>query len=206
VTFKWGSSGFCGSILANNATKGQAISDKNPKRAGTGMGQIVLRFAFLFAVIASSLVVPSAALAESRGPVTNLPMPRFVSMKAVEGNVRRGPSLTHRVDWVFKREDMPLMIVAEYGHWRRVEDWEGEGGWMHYSLLSGVRTVVVSRNLVGLQDKPGQDAGVNAYVEAGVVARLGACKTHWCRIIASGYKGWVPKSAIWGVWDDELRE
>lgn len=25
------------------------------------------------------------------GPVTNLPLPRFVSMKAAEGNVRRGP-------------------------------------------------------------------------------------------------------------------
>ena len=49
-----------------------------------------------------------AAAQETRGPVTNLPLPRFVSLKANEGNVRRGPSLSHRIDWVFKRRDMPL--------------------------------------------------------------------------------------------------
>ena len=49
-------------------------------------------------------------------------MPRYVSMKANEGNVRRGPSLSHRIDWVFQRRNMPLQVIAEYGHWRRVID------------------------------------------------------------------------------------
>ena len=54
------------------------------------------------------------------------------------------PGLTHRVDWVFTRAGMPLKITAEYENWRRVEDFEGAGGWVHYSLLSGVRTVMVT--------------------------------------------------------------
>ena len=66
------------------------------------------------------------------GPETNLPMPRYVSLKASEANVRRGPSLTHRIDWVFKRRDMPLQVVAEYGHWRRVIDRDGQGGSDHH--------------------------------------------------------------------------
>ena len=53
-------------------------------------------------------LVATTASASERGAVTNLPLPRFVSLKASEGNVRRGPSLTHRIDWVFKRRDMPL--------------------------------------------------------------------------------------------------
>ncbi|MEM1352796.1 MAG: SH3 domain-containing protein, partial [Pseudomonadota bacterium] len=72
----------------------------------------------------------------ARGPVTNLPLPRYVSMKATEANIRRGPSLTHRIDWVFKLRDMPLRVTAEHGHWRRVEDPDGQGGWIHYSLIS----------------------------------------------------------------------
>ena len=32
------------------------------------------------------------------GAETGLPLPRFVSMKTSEANIRRGPSLTHRVD------------------------------------------------------------------------------------------------------------
>ena len=62
----------------------------------------------------------AAATETLRGPVTNLPLPRFVSLKAAEGNVRRGPSLEHRIDWVFRHRDMPLRITGEYGHWRRV--------------------------------------------------------------------------------------
>ncbi|MDU8946509.1 SH3 domain-containing protein [Ovoidimarina sediminis] len=143
---------------------------------------------------------------ESRGSVTNLPIPRFVSLKAPEGNVRRGPSLSHRIDWVFKRRAMPLMVTDEYGHWRRVQDAEGAGGWMHYSLLSGARTVIVTEDLVPLLIKPEQGSTVNAYAEAGVVARLGACSESWCRISADGHRGWVEKSNLWGVKPDEIRD
>ena len=62
-----------------------------------------------------ALLMTSASAGEQTGPVTNLPLPRFVSLKAAEGNVRRGPSLTHRIDWVYKRRNMPLRITAEHG-------------------------------------------------------------------------------------------
>lgn len=142
--------------------------------------------------------------AQERGPVTNLPIPRFVSLKASEANVRRGPSLTHRIDWVFTRRDMPLRITAEFGHWRRVEDRDGLGGWVHYSLLSGVRTVIVQDDMTDLLMKPVPNAQVNARAQAGVVARLLECVPDWCRISASGQSGWVQKSALWGVETDEL--
>ncbi|MGL4278966.1 MAG: SH3 domain-containing protein, partial [Albidovulum sp.] len=61
-------------------------------------------------------------VAEVRGAVTNLPLPRYVSLKAAEANARRGPSLDHRIDWVFRHRDMPLKVTAEFENWRRVED------------------------------------------------------------------------------------
>lgn len=153
-------------------------------------------------------VVPFAAWAEerARGPVTNLPLPRFVSAKAQEVNVRRGPSLTHRIDWVFKRRDLPLEITAEFGNWRRVRDKEGAGGWVHYSLLSGVRTVVVEKDLLPLRMKPDAGSEVNAYAEAGVIARLGECGPAMCRISADGFRGWADKAGLWGVAADEIRD
>ncbi len=148
----------------------------------------------------------SEAVAEERGKVTNLPIPRFVSLKAEEGNVRRGPSLSHRIDWVFKRRNMPLRVTGEHGHWRRVQDRDGLGGWVHYSLLSGTRHVIVENDLTPLRVKPGRDAPVNAYAEAGVVARLGTCDLDWCKIAANGKRGWVRKAALWGVAPEEIRE
>ncbi|SDE35689.1 SH3 domain-containing protein [Limimaricola pyoseonensis] len=142
----------------------------------------------------------------ARGPETNLPLPRFVSLSSDRGNVRRGPSLSHRIDWVFLRRDMPLQVTAEYGHWRRVTDREGVGGWMHYAMLSGVRTVIVDADPLPVRARPQDEATVVAEFEAGVVARLGECEPEWCRVSAGGYKGWAPKTALWGVAPDEIRD
>ena len=53
--------------------------------------------------LALALAAGSGVAAQERGAVTNLPIPRYVSLKASKGNVRRGPSLRHRSDWVFTR-------------------------------------------------------------------------------------------------------
>jgi SH3-like domain-containing protein len=140
----------------------------------------------------------------SKGAVTNLPIPRFVSLKGNEGNARRGPGLTHRIDWVFTREDMPLKITAEYEHWRRVEDVDGAGGWVHYSLLSGVRTVLVIQDMAEAFSAPDPQSEVLYQSEMGVIGKLLECAPSWCRISVEGEKGWVHKSSIWGVFPDEI--
>ena len=140
------------------------------------------------------------------GPVTNLPIPRFVSLKASKGNVRRGPSLTHRIDWILKLRNMPLQVVAEHGHWRKVVDFEGAGGWIHYSLLSGARTILVQEDSVDILNHPVPNTLINAKLERNVLAWLTACEIQWCEISAGGYKGWAPKTALWGVSDDEVFE
>lgn len=162
---------------------------------------------FLFGATALLLAVnPFVVFAEERGPVTNLPLPRFVSMKAKEGNVRRGPGLTHRIDWVFKHVNTPMLITAEYGHWRRVQDKDGQGGWIHYALLSGVRTVIVNTPNLTLRIKPNTEAAPAAYAEEGAIAHLEECQPKWCLIEAGGHEGWALKTDLWGVWEQEVLE
>jgi SH3-like domain-containing protein len=156
--------------------------------------------------ICAVLILGGSALARDIGPVTDLPLPRFVSLKASKGNVRRGPSLTHRIDWVFQRRHMPLRIIAEHGHWRRVEDREGLGGWIHYSLLSGKRTVIIQQAELMLRTRPDAGASVTVELEAGVIARLGKCGPEWCKLDSGGFRGWAPKARLWGVEIAEIRE
>lgn len=148
-----------------------------------------------------------AAQAEApKGPETGLPLPRYVSIKSAEANVRRGPSLSHRIDWVYKRRDLPVQVVAEHGHWRRVVDIEGAGGWIHYALLSGVRTVIITEDKLPAYAQKDTASEPRAYFEKGVVARLGDCDLTWCHIRKDGHRGWVDKAALWGVEFDEVRE
>lgn len=144
--------------------------------------------------------------AQDKGPVTKLPLPRFVSLKAAEANVRRGPSLSHRIDWVYKRRDMPLEVTAEHGHWRRVRDRDGAGGWVHYALLSGNRTVIIEQDMLRIYQRANPDSVVNARLEMGVIAGLEECSEEWCWVTAGGFKGWAPKAALWGVRPDEIRD
>ena len=151
---------------------------------------------------------PSDSLAPPRDPnigaVTSLPIPRFVSLKGSQGNARRGPGLTHMIDWVFTRAGMPLKITAEYEHWRRVEDIDGAGGWIHYSLLSGVRTVLVTQDMAQAFASPDITATVVYQSELGVVGKLLQCIPDWCRISVEGQKGWVQQTALWGVTKGEI--
>lgn len=158
-------------------------------------------FAILFGVFCTAVLAQT-----NRGPVTNLPLPRYVSLKASEGNMRRGPSLSHRIDWIMQRRSVPLQVVAEHGHWRKVVDIEGAGGWMHYALLSGSRTVIILDPMLELYQGPNTDAPVRARLEAGVIARLGTCNVDWCKLTAEGYKGWARKTALWGVSASEIRD
>ncbi len=180
------------------------VSQKNGRFDVRGKAWVFgLLGALLWASLASFAAGDDAI---ERGSETNLPIPRFVSMKASEGNLRRGPSLGHRIDWVLKRSNMPLEITAEFGHWRRVRDRDGAGGWMHYALLSGVRTVMIEEDMLALRVKPDEEATIRARAELGVVAILGDCTLDWCQIAADSQKGWVPKSALWGVSAEEIRE
>lgn len=142
----------------------------------------------------------------SKGAVTNLPIPRYVSLKGNEGNARRGPSLTHRIDWVFTSPGMPLRVTAEHENWRRVEDAEGMGGWVHYALLSGVRSVLIATGMAEFRMKPDPQAAVAYQAERGVVGRLMECQPDWCRVNVQGEKGWITKDALWGVDPGEVLE
>lgn len=159
---------------------------------------------------ADSTEIPADASAlaaqQNVGPVTNLKLPRFVSLKGSNGNARRGPSLSHRVDWVFKHAGMPLRVTAEFGNWRRIEDRDGAGGWVHYILLSGVRTVVFNDDNTTVHARPDANAPAVATARAGAIAKLEKCTVDWCEVTAERVDGWVPKTAVWGVDPDETRD
>ncbi len=135
-----------------------------------------------------------------RGPVTNLPLPRFVSIRAEHANARRGPGLDYRIDWEFVRRGLPVEVTAEYGQWRRVRDADGLGGWVHQSLLSGVRMgIVEGSEPVVVRERPEDDAAVRARAEPGALVGVDACEGVWCRINSGGFEGWLPRAALWGV-------
>lgn len=139
---------------------------------------------------------------------TGLPLPRFVSLKSERVNVRRGPSSEHGVVWVFTQKSLPVEIIAEFDHWRRIRDSEGAEGWVYHSLLTGRRTVIAapwsSDTTMRLHASASASAKLIARIGSGALGDLMSCDGKWCLATFSGYEGYVSQETLFGVYPGEV--
>jgi SH3-like domain-containing protein len=146
--------------------------------------------------------VPATAAAADEE--TSLKVPRFVSLHADKVNLRTGPGQRYPIEWVLTKKDMPVEVIAQFEHWRRIRDWDGTVGWVQEHMVAGRRYVVVGKGGDRpLHQQPDAGSAVIARAEPGVVARLLECRGAWCRVEADNISGWLRRTDIWGVYPDE---
>jgi SH3-like domain-containing protein len=142
--------------------------------------------------------------AESSG----LPLPRFVSLRSDEVNLRTGPGVRYPVDWIYTRRDLPVEVIAEFETWRKIRDWQGTEGWVHQSLLSTRRMIVVTGSQRRLRAEPDDKAVNIALVDVNVIGRLLGCPhdKSFCRVEIDSFQGWLKRDEFWGVYQSEYIE
>ena len=153
---------------------------------------VLINLFFIFNVL-------SASSGSKISKKTGLPLPRFVSLKGNKVNLRRGPSLNHKIDWVYKRKHLPVMILSEFGHWRKVTDFEDYTGWIYKDLLSGSRYIIVNREQTLLRNKASFNSLGKAILKREVIGKLIDCEGLWCFIRVKNLRGYVLAEHIWGV-------
>ena len=135
---------------------------------------------------------------------TGLPLPRFVSLKADKVNLRYGPGDRYPIQWILVYQNMPVEIIDEFKNWRKIREWQGSIGWVHKSLLSGQRWVIIKEGLQTLRRSDKLDAPKLAKIQTKVIGRLKKCTYDWCKIDFPGQTGWMQHSQIWGVYSGEI--
>jgi SH3-like domain-containing protein len=179
-----------------------------------------MRFLISLFVLGSLILMPQSGQAAqdvTAGPVTGLPVPRYVSLKTERVNLREGPSKDHRTTWVFQRAGLPVEILAEFETWRRIRDAEGTEGWVLHSLLSGRRTALVTPwskeagSTIALREKADESAQLSASLQNGVIVSLRQCTGLWCRVTvarpnARDLSGFMRQDRLWGVYPNERLE
>jgi len=169
----------------------------------TGVIPISL-FIFLFCI--SCLMPHAPCLSADEVSEESHQLPRFVTIRAKEINLRTGPGERYPIDWVIKAKGWPLEITAEFDNWRRVRDYQGTSGWVHRVMLSKKRSMVNTQDNIILRRAPGADAQPRAHVAAGVHGELKKCEKSWCEVNFDGGKGWLPASALWGTDVGDMKE
>jgi SH3-like domain-containing protein len=151
-------------------------------------------------VTAAAVVKPE--LPADVGPVTHLPLPRYVGLKSDEVNMRSGPGKRYPVLWTYKRRDLPMRVEREFDVWRLVEDMDGIKGWVQQNTLTGKRNFVVTGTEPRtLRAEADANSDAVAVLKPGVVGRVRSCDAGaaWCQVQVAGYQGWLERDSFWGT-------
>ena len=164
------------------------------------------------------LTLPGLVNASDTGTVTGLPLPRFVSFKFSETNLRKGPNTSYPITWVYKQKGYPMELIEEFENWRKIRDVEGNEGWVHENLISGNRSVIINNNQYlrsnGMYSElnrelvlfryPDEDSYPMLRAELGVIAKVKKCDEVWCKIKIEDVTAWARKENLWGVYSEEI--
>ena len=130
----------------------------------------------------------------------NRETPYWATLRFDEVNMRVGPSQEYRIEWVYKREGLPVKVLRVREGWRLVEDHEGTQGWVAASQLSPrLGALVQGDDLADLRAEPSATAALNWRAEPGVVGELMRCRDDYCEIDVAGRSGWILQERLWGV-------
>ena len=134
---------------------------------------------------------------------SGLPVPRYVTLKFDEANLRAGPGREYPVLWQYRKAGLPLLVDAEFGIWRKVIDHDGTVGWMHGSVLSLRRMALVQNHMAKIHTNPDESSNVIALAERLALMELQSCPKAWCRVANNDVRGWIKRQAVWGLLETE---
>jgi SH3-like domain-containing protein len=162
------------------------------KRGGEGT-RIDMRKAWML-LIPLGLSVTAAEAQRER------PTPYWASISATKAMMRTGPGQNYPATWLYVRADLPIKVVETYPNWRKVQDPNGETGWMLQRLLSDQRTAIVT----GTEPRPLHEsaedgARIRYRAEPGVVGRISQCANNWCLLDVDGRQGFIRGGHFWGA-------
>jgi SH3-like domain-containing protein len=151
---------------------------------------------------ADAVSVPAARSPEPGQPDGSaVKLPRFASLRSDDVNMRAGPGTRYRIDWVYKRRDLPVEIQREFDVWRWVRDADGIQGWVHQATLMARRDFLVQKADATLRSAASDSAPAVAVLKVGVIGRIRSCEaaSDWCNVQTGSYRGYLRREQFWGT-------
>ena len=120
-----------------------------------------------------------------------------LAIRAPVANIRSGPGTNHNVLWKVEQY-FPILVIQKSGEWYRFQDFEGDKGWVHKSLVGQIQAVITRTESSNIRSGPGTNHAVLFSVEKGIPFKVLKRTDSWIHILhADGDKGWIHKSLVW---------
>lgn len=162
-----------------------------------------MKYLFIFIIIKIAILF-SFNLFAKNGPVTDLNLPRFVSLKSSDVNLRVGPSTNYPILIKYIQNNLPVEIIDEFDVWRKVRDHKNNTGWIKKGLLKGDRFVLTgldNKNVKIFNYPNGEEIGI---IKKNNILNLEKCLENWCYISNQLIEGWISKDDVWGIYKKEI--
>ena len=121
----------------------------------------------------------------------------FLMLKNDKVNVRYGPSFDYPIKYIYKKINLPVIVIDKKENFRRIIDIKKNGGWIHISQLKQSKSFITVSNKI-LFKKPTKFSKPLAKIEPGRLLLVKKCERNWCLVETKSFKGWVDKENLWG--------
>ncbi len=112
-------------------------------------------------------------------------------------NIRSGPGTKY--DILCQAEKYyPINIIKKSGNWYKIEDFEGDIGWIHKSMVHRISSVITIKPKCNIRSGPGTKNQILFISKKGVPFKIIKRKGNWIHVRHSaGHEGWIHKSLVW---------
>jgi uncharacterized protein YgiM (DUF1202 family) len=122
----------------------------------------------------------------------------LVSVKGENVNMRSGPGSNYSVLWELGK-GFPLKVLDRKGGWVKVEDFEGDSGWIYGKLVAKNPHLIVKKKRVNVRSGPGGNYRLVGKANYGVVFKTIKSSNGWVKVKhENGLTGWVRRDLLWG--------
>jgi len=124
-----------------------------------------------------------------------------ISLVSVDGenvNMRSGPGSNYSVLWELGK-GFPLKVLGRKGGWVKVEDFEGDTGWIYGKLVTKNPHLIVKKKRINVRSGPGRHYRLVGKANYGVVFETIKSSKGWVKVKhENGLTGWVKRDLLWG--------
>lgn len=123
--------------------------------------------------------------------------PRAGSLRNELVNLRAGPGKAYPIVRVFHRKGWPVSIMARYQNFYKIQDIEGEEGWVYMGMVSSAPTAIVKTlEPTLLYRRPSLERPKARVAQNVVVYIQDQCTPSVCRVKVERESGYIAKTDL----------
>jgi len=130
------------------------------------------------------------------GTVVNSLAADYVSVTKDGVNLRSGPGTNYQAIYQLPAH-YPLKVLSTKGDWKKIEDYEGDKGWIYGPLVSATPYVIVKVQECNVRSGPGTSNAKVGTVAKDVILKKESSQGEWIKVSHPEINGWIHRNLVW---------